>query len=154
MRRDISPTPIAFDPGGDLANWRDLAWVSRADGRSIRVTTDPMDQGALLLETLDARAAQWSRPPSTAPIASVTVHPDLIRRVGRVSGVIDADIDGLEDLAERRPVFDEADGLAVVQMAARRLGYRALARRTGLAESVTKRAAAGKPISARNSTPP
>ena len=69
---------------------------------------------------------------------------------GHVSGVIDADEDGLGDLADRRPLYRDADRLAAVQKEARRLGYRAFARRTGLPESVAKRAANGRSISSKN----
>ena len=126
LRRQVSPTPVALDPGGPLEHPQALGWVERATGEPLRVTTDPTVPGAVLLETLDARASRWSRPSPAQPIDSVRPHLLLIRRVGRASGVIDAEADGLHDLDRRRPVHEEADRLAYVQGEARRLGYRAL----------------------------
>ena len=33
-----SPSPVALDPGYDLAAWKDLAWKDRSGGQPIRVT--------------------------------------------------------------------------------------------------------------------
>jgi hypothetical protein len=105
-------TPVAIDPGGDLANWHQLAWVDKTTGKPVRVTTDAEDFGAVVLETLSGRGVEWSRKPRTVPIDVVEVDPLLVRHVGRVSGMIDADDDGLGDLAARRPVYD--DGIRLV----------------------------------------
>ncbi len=71
-----------------------------ASGEALRVTTDPMDDSvisaepdAVLLATLDAKAAAWSRVRDDH-IDAVTVDPARVRRVGRVSGVLDAHDDG------------------------------------------------------------
>jgi hypothetical protein len=142
---------VALDPGGDLADWRHLVWIERGTDARIVVTTDPDDMSeAVILETLDERAVLWSAPPRSDPIEAVTVDPLLIRHVGRVSGVIDAQEDGLLHLRERRPVYEEAKGLAAVQREARRLGKRAFARRSGLAPSAAERAVRGRPISPSN----
>jgi rubrerythrin len=114
------------------------------------VTTDPSGTGGIILETLDERATLWSRPPPSEPIAEVVIDPNYISYVGRVSGVIDAEDDGRGDIARFRPVHQKARRLEAVQREAHRMGYRAFARRTGLSESVAKRAAAGQVISAAN----
>lgn len=110
---DASPSPpVAIDPGGDLANWRQLAWMDRTTGKPVRVTTDPEDFGAVVLETLSGRSVDWSRKPQTIPIDAVEVDPLLVQHVGRVSGMIDADNEVLGDLPARRPVY--GDGLRPV----------------------------------------
>ena len=48
-----------------------------------------------MLATLDEKAIAWSMAPKHEPIKEVWVVPALVRHVGRVSGVLDADIDGL-----------------------------------------------------------
>ncbi len=122
LRRAVSPTPVALDPGGPLDDPFSLGWVVKATGARCRATTDPTDTGAILLESLDARAIRWSRPPVTGPIDVVIVDETLIQRVGRVSGVIDADADGLTDLAHRRPVADHGDPVGFAIREAGRLG--------------------------------
>jgi hypothetical protein len=149
--RSVNRSVVALDPGGDLADWRQLVWIERGTDARIVVTTDQDDMSeAVVLETLDERAVLWSAPPRSDPIEAVTVDPLLIRHVGRVSGVIDAQEDGFLHLRERRPVYEEAQGLALVQREARRLGKRAFARRSGLALSAAERAARGRPISRAN----
>jgi hypothetical protein len=146
----VGRTAVALDPGGDLAGWRDLHWVDTSNGRSVRVTTDPMGLSSLVLESLSERAIDWSRAPRSEPMETVVVDPNLIALKGRVSGVIDAHSDGLADLRRRRPSHEDADGLAFIREQAQKLGKRAFADRTGLPPTVAERAAAGKPISARN----
>jgi hypothetical protein len=149
-RRTMSPSPVALDPGGDLADWPGLIWLDRSNGHPIRVTTDPTDTGAVLLDTLDNRAMEWTAPPRSMPIDEVYVDPLLVQVVGRVSGVIDADLDGSDDPGTERPVYNRGQRLAAIRAIADDLGPREFARRTGLSMGVTHRAASGDPISARN----
>jgi hypothetical protein len=142
LRRGTDPTPVALDPGGDLADWQTLTWVARSTGQSVTVTTDPMAVGSVLLESLGVRAAHWASPPRRPVIEQVSVHPALVRRVGRVSGVLDADLEGLDDLAAHRPVYDDGDPLAFLQAEAQRLGQRAFARRAQLPPTTAGRIAA------------
>jgi hypothetical protein len=118
-----------------------------ADGTSVRVTTDPLDHRAILLRNLDNKAANWSRAPSTVPGTGVVVDPSRIQTVGRVSTVIDADIDGLDNLPSRRLVLKPTDDLAYVHAVAKQLGKREFARRADLPPTVAERAARGEPIS-------
>jgi hypothetical protein len=141
---------VALDPGGDLSNWKDLRWVDKATGETSPVTTDPEKWEVVILETLDERAIEWSRDPRSEPIDSLVIDPDLVAYPGHVSGVIDADADGLGDLARRRPLLRDANRLGAVQTLARRMGKRAFADLTGLPPTVAERAAAGRPISPGN----
>jgi hypothetical protein len=151
MHRGSVGSPVALDPGGDLRNWRALRWFDRATGQPVPVTTDPNEIPAVLLDTLASRGAQWSRPSPAPPIVSVFVDPRLVREVGRVSGVIDADLDDLPgDLASRRLIYGDAERAAAVSAHAQALGPRRFARQTGLPLKVAERAALGKAISARN----
>jgi hypothetical protein len=148
--RSVGRTVVALDPGSDLSDWKRIVWLEKTTGESVSVTTDSMGREDIILESLAERAAQWSRPPRSEPITEVVLDPDLTAHLGRVSGVIDADADGLGDLRSRRTIHEDADRLIAVQKAVKELGYRAFVRRTGLSESVAKRAAAGRPISVRN----
>ena len=143
-------TVVALDPGGDLSGWQEFDWLDKSTGEPVSVTTSGMSHEDVIVESLAERSALWSRPPRSEPITEVVVDPHLIAYPGRVSGVIDADADGLGHLRSRRTIHQDADRLAAVQTAAGGLGYRAFARRTGLPESVAKRAAKEQPISTRN----
>lgn len=141
--------PVALDTGDDLAGWRGLRFLDRRSGHPVSVATDWRDLDAARLASLDEKAVEWSAPRPPEPLPTVHVEPWNIRHLGRVSGVIDGEIDGLSNLAARRPRYDEPDGarLRAVQEAARQEGPRAFARRTGLPSSVAARAAAGAAIS-------
>jgi hypothetical protein len=142
---------VAIDPGDDLAGWWDLAWFDLRTGARVHVTTDRRDIDAVVLATLDEKAIAWSIAPKHEPIKEVWVVPALVRHVGRVSGVLDADIDGLAgDLRDRRPVHDDGARLQAVIDYAQALGKRAFSRRTGLKASVAGRAAEGERISKAN----
>ena len=142
---------VAIDPGDDLAGWRDLAWFDLRTGARVHVTTDRRDIDAVVLATLDERAIAWSIAPKHEPIEEVWVVPALFRHVGRVSGVLDADIDGLAgDVRDRRPVYDDGAWLQAVIDYAQALGKRAFSRRTGLKATVAGRAAQGEGISKAN----
>ena len=141
---------VALEPGGDLSGWQQFDWIDKSTGESVSVTTDGMGHEDVILASLAERAGQWSRRQRSEPITEVVVDPHLIARPGRVSGVIDADADGLGDLRSRRTIHEDADRLLSVQREAKRLGRRAFGRRTGLPQTVAERAAAGLPISTRN----
>jgi hypothetical protein len=149
-RRENSPTPVALDPGGDLSNWSELEWMTLDDGVPIGVTTDPLRIGSVLLETVDTKATRWASASRAEPIDGVIVEPMMIQKLGRVSSVLDADIDGLDDLAARRLVLEGIDSLAIVHAVAGRLGKRAFSRLTDLSPTVSERASRGEPISTRS----
>ena len=143
---------VALDPGGDLADWQTLEWLDKGTGTPVlRSQLIPPTGPAALLETLDDRAARWSEKPKTTPIDSVTIGPTTpIQFVGRVSGVIDASMDGHFDLLSQRPFYGDPDRLTAVQAEAKAMGKRRFARRTGLSLTAAGRAAAGEAISATN----
>lgn len=106
-------SPVALDSGGDLSDWQHLGWADWVTGKRLRVTTDPMadaivygDPYAVLLATLDAKGAAWSDLPRSELVASVTVDPQRLRPVGRVSGVLDAFDEGRPgELSDYRPGY-------------------------------------------------
>jgi hypothetical protein len=147
----VSGAPVALDPGGDLSGWQSLRWLDRRSGQPVRVSTARADIDAVRLAWLADKAADWSRPPSYAPIADVVVDPLWLDYRGRVSGVIDADIDGLPgDLGARRPVYARAKRGDAVSSLAEEIGPNQFARRTGVSLSASKRAARTGRISATN----
>lgn len=146
-RRAVDPVPVALDPGGDLADWRRLTWVAKSTGEPVRVTTDPTEIGAVLLESLAVRSATWSAPRRPEPVGLVVVHPQLIRIEGRTSGVLDAVDEGRADVAAFRPVYSEGDPVAFLRAEAKRLGKRAFARRTGLAPTTAESLVRGLSVS-------
>ena len=95
----------------------------------------------LVLEPLNARAVDWTRRHKEAPIAEVIVDPDLVRHVGRVSGVIDASLLCLPgELEGHWPHYDDVRRLAAVQKPVAAMGPRAFALRNRAASSGGKRA--------------
>jgi len=147
--RGIYGSVVTLDPGGDLSDWADFTWMDRASEKQVRVTTDPKDVGAALLQTLEDRAADYVRPPRASPLCAVVVDPRLVRTVGRVSGVIDADLDGAENPREKRHEFSRADVMAHLVDALHSEGPAAVARKTGLSVSTLSAVARGTTPSSR-----
>jgi hypothetical protein len=144
-------SPVALDQGGDLSGWQSLRWLDRRTGQAVRVSTARADIDAVQLAWLADKAVDWSRPPSYAPIREVVVDPLWLDFRGRVSGVIDADIDGLPgDLGARRPVYVRANRGDAVSSLAEAIGPSRFARRTGVSLSASKRAARTGRISQTN----
>ncbi|MBF6556974.1 MAG: hypothetical protein IVW52_12550 [Acidimicrobiales bacterium] len=137
---------VAFDPGGALDDWSSLGWVDKHTGEPVRVTTDTLNRNAVAVESLDRRAIQWSRRPLGEPIESVTVNADLLSHRGLVSGVLDANGDGIggSDLWNRRVVYDESNAAAFVVAEADRLGPSAFAGRYGVPISTAEKLSAGR----------
>lgn len=144
---------VALDPGGDLAGWRSLIWFDRASGRRIWPTEDfdRSDSVRPFLMLAEVANRWWRSPPWTHRVESVRVDPLLLRHVGRVSGVLDAGMAGLNgDLAGERPEYDLAEVWArrreVVAKYAAALGPRRLAARAQLPLKTAERAALGQRI--------
>ena len=142
-------TFVALDPGGDLADWPTFAWFDTQTGERVRLTTDFMDIDAHVVETLAERAVRYSDPPRSEVIAEVVIDPNLITRRGRVSGVIDADADGLDDIGSFRPVHQEADATAAVVREVRRIGPAAFSERYKVSVSTAQKISAGRRPGAR-----
>lgn len=148
-QRGLCHSVVALDPGGDLSDWAELPWYGRPSGQGVRVTTDPRDVGAVLLQTLEDRAREYEKPPRTQPLDLVVVEPKLVRVAGRVSDVIDADLDGLENLEGRRHEFSGAQIRDHFVEEIRTVGPVAFARRTGIAPSTASAIARGASPRAR-----
>ena len=142
-------SPVALDPGGDLSGWQRLRWLDRRTGHPVRVSTTRADIDAVQLTWLADKGADWSRPPTYAPITEVVVDPLRLDYRGRVSGVIDADIDGLPgDPGARRPVYVDGEDLGVGQREvlvdlALRLSHAEFARRAHTTPRIASDIAAG-----------
>jgi hypothetical protein len=149
LRRSLSGNPVALDPGGDLSGWRDLAWFDRRPGAEIAVTTDPTDVSSILIQSLDERAWEYTRPPRSEPIDEVVIDASLIQRVGRVSGVIDAELDGLDNVDGQRLVFDSADLTAHLKSELLELGPAAFSRRFDIASGTAQGILGGRAPSRR-----
>jgi len=140
---------VSLDPGGDLSKWQSFPWLDRKTGRRVRVSTAPADVDAVQLSPLADKSADWSRRPVYAPITEVVLNPLWLDYRGRVSGVIDADMDGLPgELGARRPVYVDGDDLgwgqreALVDLA-RTLSHSVFARRARTTPRVASDVAAG-----------
>jgi hypothetical protein len=82
---------VCLDPGGDRARWQDFGWIDKGTGRRRSIsTTDVVER--VLVESLDDKAADWSRPPVSTVTSSVVVRE--IQTFGRASPVLDADSSG------------------------------------------------------------
>jgi hypothetical protein len=142
-------TFVALDPGGDLADWQRFAWFDTQTGERMRLSTDFADIDSQVVETLDGRAVRYADKPRSEPISEVVVDPDLISHRGRVSGVIDADEEGLGDIGAYRPVYQAADVTAAVVREVRRIGPTAFSDRYDVPLDTAKRISAGRRPSAQ-----
>jgi hypothetical protein len=149
LRREVVRSVVALDPGGPLDPFT-LRWLDRMTGETVRVTTDPMDTGAVLLETLATRAGDFGARPRSEPVESVTVTPFGVVYRGRVSGVIDAADAGMSgDLRRERPVYEDDHGLApgerdALVALAKSLPRKTFARLAGCTTSTVRMIADGK----------
>ena len=147
-----SPGAVALDPGGPLDEWARLRWLDRHTGQCVRVSTDRMDAayGAVILETLAARAAMYASAPQAPAVGEAVVTPLSVRYRGRVSGVIDAQEAGYSgDLVRFRPVYADTHGLGPGQCealvaAAKALSPAEFARRASTTTRVARLIAEGK----------
>jgi hypothetical protein len=131
-------TPIA-PAWPNLQSWESLDWFDR-DGRLIRVSTDTEDVGAVPLETLETKALGWGghellTPSELLAPEPVTVHPALIRRVGRAGGKYRGDHTQL--------TYADIDVVAVLLEGVERLGVRAVSNLTGMSAGALKSLRAG-----------
>ena len=143
IQRNLFSSVVALDPGGDISNWQELSWYDRSSGYQVRVTTDPTDVWAVLLQTLENRANEYVRPPRSSPLRTVVVDPSLVKFLGRTSGVIDAQLDGVKNLEDIRREFSGADVTKHLFDSLRDEGPAAVARRTGIPASTLSAIARG-----------
>ncbi|MGD0983215.1 MAG: hypothetical protein ABSA65_05265 [Acidimicrobiales bacterium] len=126
---------VAPDPGGDLANWRNLDWHDARTGKPVSVTTDPGEIGSVLVDTLRARAVAWARPPAHDLPDSVRLDPLLCRLVGKGGGAF---LDG-----SPQAVLRDVDAAEVLSVAADRLDTSVFVQATGIAPRTARRLARG-----------
>ncbi len=125
--------------------------VGRLDRAKIPRAQVPSVASLVRLRTLRDFAEDWSHPVAHDDRGLVVVEPRLIRRVGRSGALIDARLaDPTASNKAHQIVSVDGDVAGFVADAARRLGPRPFARRTGLSLSVAKRAVRGQRISRAN----
>ncbi len=129
----VGPTahPVAPDPGGDLGDWLELSWHDTHTGRPCRITTDPAELGAVLVESLRSKAIDWVRPRPDSLSGGVIVDPLLTRAVGRSSGAFSA--------GGSQAVHADLDEAEILTEASRSLGVTRVAQLTGLSRRTVGR---------------
>jgi hypothetical protein len=140
-RRRGDAAPIALDPGTDLAEWQSLDWRNGDGG--------PAHVDANLLDNLGGKAHQWLQPRRLDDQFEVVVVPELIRRVGKAGGVIEANLVVPDaDTSGVRAVYDEGDAAGFVAWHAAEIGPRAFARTAVVSKRAAQRLKDGKPVQA------
>jgi hypothetical protein len=121
-RRSGDTTPVALDPGTDLAEWQSLDWRLGDGG--------PAHVDANVLDNLGGKAYLWLQPRPLDDRSEVVVVPELIRRVGKAGGVIEAEIVSPDaDTSSVRAVYDEGDAAGFVVHHATEIGPQSFSRR-------------------------
>jgi hypothetical protein len=133
--------PVALDPGGEALVPDELAFYDARTERPIPISTDPEDLGAVVVDSLRARAVEWGRPADRDCPKVVILDPLLERLVGKSGGLF----------VDKSPqvVFRDVDAAAVLVAAAQKLGGSVFAELTGLPPRTARAIAAGrKPVQA------
>jgi hypothetical protein len=120
------PRLVVPDPGGDLSDWQSLPWHDAHGSRAFWISTDPMDVGATVVETLRAKAIDWVRPRKVERPPGIVVDPLLVRGVGRAGGPFN------DGTAQR--VLTEVDAEGILLHSVRVLGSPKVADLTGVPE--------------------
>ena len=120
-RRRRDAAPIALDPGTDLAEWQSLDWRDGSGGPA------HVDDNAL--DNLGGKAHRWLRPRPLNDQSEVVIAPELIRRVGKAGGIVEADLVGPDaDTSGVRAVYDEGDAAGFVIHHATEIGPQSFSR--------------------------
>jgi hypothetical protein len=134
-RRATETAQVALDPGTDLVEWQSLDWRGR-DGRSADSSS---------LDNLGAKANRWLRPRPLDDQSEVLVEPELIRRVGKAGGVIEADLVGPDaDVSGVRAMYDDGDAPGFVAGLAAVIGPQSLSSRYGVPPDTAKSLSSGR----------
>jgi hypothetical protein len=140
-RRSGDTTPVALDPGTDLAGYQSLEW-REGDGAPAHDIADALDN-------LGGKAHRWLRPRPLDDTSEVVVVPELIRRVGKAGGIIEAEIVGPDvDTSGVRAVYDEGDAADYLARRSDEIGPRAFARTARISRDAAQRLKDGKPVRA------
>ena len=114
-----------------LSHWtraQTLPSISRSTGE--KVTAHPPTTIADTLDNLGGKAHRWLRPRPLDDRSEVVVTPELIRRVGKAGGVIEAEIVGPDaDTSGVRAVYDEGDAADFLARHADEIGPQSFSRR-------------------------
>jgi hypothetical protein len=138
-RRERDTAPVALDPGTDLAEYEALDWRGAA-GRPACVDVD-------VLDNLGGKAHRWLRPRPIDDQSEVVLVPELIRRVGKAGGVIEAEIVSPDaDTSGVRAVYDEGRAADYLARRAAEIGPRAFARLAGIDRKQAQRLKDRKPV--------
>jgi hypothetical protein len=146
-----SASPLALDPGTDLAKWDSLTWFDRVGPLDVTTTEIPSVASLVRLRTLRDFAEDWSHPVAHDDPGLIVVEPRLIQRVGRSGALIDARLaDPTASTKDHQIVTDDGDVAGFVAEMAEHLGPRPFERRTGVSRSAAQRAAANRTMSRQN----
>jgi hypothetical protein len=128
--------PVALDPGGESLAFDELAFHDTRTERAIRVTTDPEDLDAVVVDSLRARAVEWGRPADRDCPDLVILDPLLERLVGKSGGAF----------VDKSPqvLYRDIDAAEVLVQAAKKLGAPVLAELTGLPPRTARAIADGR----------
>ena len=136
-RREGDPAPIALDPGTDLSECQSLDWLDGAGRRA--------DFDADALDNLGGKSHRWLRPRPLDDTAELVVIPELIRRVGKAGGVIEAEIVSLDaDTSDIRAVYDDGEAEAFVVRRAIEVGPQSFSRRWDIPVDTAKSWTSGR----------
>ncbi|MGH9291600.1 MAG: hypothetical protein ACRD0B_00415 [Acidimicrobiales bacterium] len=140
----ITSAPLTLDPGTDLADWRDLAWLDE-EGRSVDVGAGQLARGGVPLRTVADLGQWWAKPVPHSACGSVELDERLVRRVGRGGALIDA---ALADPGARadghQALYDPGDPAGYVAELAREAGPAAFAARGGVSLDAAKDMSSGR----------
>lgn len=136
-RRERDAAPVALDPGTDLAEYETLDW---RDGRG-----EPAMVDGSVLDNLGGKAHRWLRPRPIDDRTEVVVVPELIRRIGKAGGIIEAEIVSPDaDTSGVRAVYDQGDAAGFVARHASAIGPRSFSRRYGVPLDTAKSLSSGR----------
>jgi len=134
QHRDVHP--VATDPGGELPDPARLPWYDSHRGEPIAVTTNPTDLGAVVLNTLRARAVGWVDPIERGVLSHLILDPLLARRRGRISGEYSDGIPGI--------VHPIVDSKVILMTAARLIGVPGMKQLCNIPERTLRAMASGR----------
>jgi len=136
-------TPVALDPGDDLAGWAVAHWVD-GDGQRVILGSGEDPGTSVPLARLADVAADWSVPVAPKDPGLLTFDRRLARRVGRGGALIDARLADHGAVAEDHQArYPGGDAAGYVGDLAASMGKHAFARRFSVPLKTAERLARG-----------